>query len=188
MKIISEFKSIKPTVCIVYSGEHKGEVPCNVYIEKTENTSRELAMILQGIEWFRKKQTGCTRYLKLTANVWPADENKIIKIFEEMDKIRRPYAGNIWHHNLEGSLSADFFLLNTEYGEIFKNINRMINDTEVTIYHLLKEKRKNPYIIPEREPVFWNNFFECKKLGLAMQKKVVDNIPLFEELKKAVMN
>jgi hypothetical protein len=183
-RIISEFKLITPKICVVYSGQHKDSVPCDIYMENTNDLSRELAMILQGMAWFKNQKTTVSRYLKLSANVWPTNEDKIIKIFEEMDKIRRPYAGNIWHHNIEGSLSADFFLLNTDYGNIFKDVHAMINDTEVTIYRLLKEKNKNPYLIPEREPVFWNNYFECKKLDLLLYKKSEDNIRAFNEFKK----
>jgi len=183
MKILDGFTKIKPIVCVAYSGSHES-FPCDVRLQNTGDNSRELSMIVESMKWFKAKKVQSTRYLKLSAHVWPLNEDKLISIFEEMDKVRRPFAGNYWHHNFEGSLSADFFLLNTEYGNIFSNVTQVVNDTEVTIYQLLKGKNKNPYIIPGRDPVFWNNFFECKPLCLAMHPNLSDNLVLANEIKK----
>jgi hypothetical protein len=181
LDILKQFKQIKPTFCVVYSGDQP-DFPCHVRIKDTKKNSRELAMIVEGMHWFKQNKTVVSRFLKLSAYVWPLNEDKILKIFEDMDKIRRPYAGNIWHYNVSGSLSADFFLLNTDYGDVFSNVTQVINDTEVTIFQLLQEKNKNPYLIPERQPVFWNNYWECKKLGLVMRPDLEENL---EAMKKA---
>lgn len=178
--ILSQFKQIKPSICVIYCGKDE-KTPCTVRLRGAKKSSAELAMIVEGMRWFKSQKNTNPRFLKLSAYVWPLSESKIIDIFEEMDKERRPYAGNVWHHNIGGSLSADFFLLNTDYGNFFQNVTHVTNDSEVTIYQLLKEKRKSPYIIPERDPVFWNNYWECEKLDLLMRPDLEANLRMAKE-------
>jgi hypothetical protein len=178
--ILKQFKQINPSICVIYCGRDT-KIPCTVRLSGTKKNSMELSMVIEGMRWFKSQKNSNTRFLKLSAYVWPLDESKIVSIFEDMDKERKPYAGNVWHHNLTGSLAADFFLLNTEYGNIFQNVTRVTNDSEVTIFQLLKEKRKSPYIIPERDPVFWNNYWECEKLGLLMRPDLEINLKLAKE-------
>jgi hypothetical protein len=183
--VLQTYKTLQPQVGIIYAGTDKNFV-CNVRIAGTKPHSRELAMIVEGMKWFKSKYPETPHYIKLSAHVWPLDEEKLIKLIADFDASHRCYAGNKWHHNLEGSLSSDFFLLNTDYGNVFKDLTQVINDTEVTIYRALKEKNKYPYLIPERAPVFWNNFHQCEKLCMTLRPKLEENLEAVKRLKKEI--
>jgi hypothetical protein len=174
MNILRQFKKIIFTPCLVYSGNNP-KFPCNMHV-KAKNSFVELHMILAGLKYFKGIGNEENRFLKLSAHTWPLNEDKIIDIFNALAEAKSPYAGNWWHNNLEGSLAADFFCLDFSYGNIFDKITNIVNDSEVTLYYLLKNKNKLPYIIPERDPILWNNFYTCDGLCLTAHKKLQLNL------------
>lgn len=180
MNALRQFKKIIFTPCLIYSGRDP-KFPCNMRV-KAKNNSVELHMILAGLKYFKSIKSEENRFLKLSAYTWPLDEDKIIGIFDALTAAKKPYAGNWWHNNLEGSLAVDFFCLDFSYGNIFDKITNIINDSEVTLYHLLKDKKKTPYIIPERNPVLWNNYYTCDGLYLTAHKKVQLNLDYVRRL------
>ena len=182
MNILQQFKKIIFTPCLIYSGNDI-KFPCNMRV-KTKTNSVELHMIMAGLKYFKAIENEENRFLKLSSYTWPLDEDKIISIFETLTEVKKPYAGNWWHNNLEGSLSVDFFCMDLSYGNIFEKVTSIVNDSEVTVYHLLKDKGKTPYIIPERNPLLWNNYYACDALRLTAHKKLDLNLKYVKELQK----
>ena len=174
VNLINTYKKIQPQICLVYSGTDS-KFPCSMRV-KAQPNALELSMILAGLKYFKTVNSQEKKFLKLSCYVWPLDENKIISIFDKLDELKKPYAGNYWHNNLKGSLSTDFFCLDLSFGNIFENVTKVVNDSEVTLWHLLKNKGKNPYIIPERDPVLWNNFYTCDSLKITAHKDLDLNL------------
>jgi hypothetical protein len=180
MSVLRQFKKITFTPGLVYSGKDP-KFPCNMRV-KAKNNSVELHMILAGLKYFKGIKSEENRFLKLSSYTWPLDEDKIIVIFDALAAAKKPYAGNWWHNNLVGSLATDFFCLDFSYGNIFDKVTNIINDSEVTLYHLLKNKNKTPYIIPERDPVLWNNYYTCDGLYLTAHRKLQLNLDYVRRL------
>jgi hypothetical protein len=182
INLIKNYKVIKPEVVLVYCGEDTTFL-CNVRI-KAKPYIQEFGMTMAGVNYFKNTENKNKKFLKLSAYVWPLDENKIIEIFDKLDTLKKPYAGNFWHNNLEGSLSADFFCLDLACGNILENVTDITNDSEVTLNTLLRKRNKSPYIIPERNPVLYNNYFRCDGLRLTACKHLEENLKYLMEIVK----
>ena len=171
LKLLESYKKIKPTVVVSYSGEK--EIPCHVRITNTIPATRELAMTVEGYRVFKRFKNTNKKFVKLSARVWPVDEDALIELFKKLEENKVPFAGNYWHHNLTGSFAADFFVADFTYGNFLDPIDIVTNDTEVTLYQqLIVRMKKKVYLIPERTPIFWSNLFECKPLGLIMYEDI----------------
>jgi hypothetical protein len=173
VRIVQEFKLLQPRVMIVYSGK-KDDVPCHLRIGTTKDISRELVMTVEAIKGFQK-QNKIQRFLKISAHIWPADEQKIVDAFQALEDQKTPYGGNYWHHNLQGSLAADFFILDLNQGNFLRRVDKVMNDTEVSLYQYLIKENKTPYIFPDRHPIFWSNFYECEHMKLASARNFERN-------------
>lgn len=181
VNLLKSYKIIKPHIVVAYSGE-KDNFPCHVRIANTEPHSRELGLIKEGMNVFRRSNNKIKKLVKLSAYVWPTDENKLIDIFKRLEEARCPYAGNYWHYNMTGSLAADFFVADLTYGDFIAPLMQITNDTEVTLYRqIVKDMKKKVLIISERDPVFWNNYYECKALGVTMYPDPTVNLQTMKD-------
>jgi hypothetical protein len=164
-KIINSYKKILPSIFIAYAGEKP--LACDIKTKELPEPIREIVLAYEAYKLGLK--TGNPYFIKLSAQAWMLDEDKLLDIFQRMEKAKALFAGNYWHHNIEGSLAADIFFLHRRYGDLFKKIEGIVSDSEITLFHMLKNQGVKPLIIEERDPVFWNHVYQCPTLKWTMQ-------------------
>ena len=182
VQLLQSFKKIQPNIVVSYAGEK--DIPCDVKIDPTslKPQFREIALTVEGYRAFKRYNNTNKKFVKLSANVWPTNEDILIELLDRLTVHKTPYGGNYWHHNGVGSLAMDFFVMDLTYGDFLKDLDQVHNDSEVTLYQqLVVKKKKQPYIIPERDGIFWNNRYECKALGLVMRSTPQENLATMKD-------
>lgn len=186
-KILSEYKTIKPIISLVYNGNDP-EFPCDVRLPNMGHQLGEYTLIKAGYESLKNQST---KWVKLSIDSWLLKESIILDIFDKMEKAKLVYSGNYW--NIQSQLSTDVFFADTTHGNIFENFvldendAKVINEGGAVLENFLARavaKTGTAYIINEREPVHPNNRHECQRLGWTMHDDLETNLKRAEDWSK----
>lgn len=129
INILNSYKKIKVNYVISYNGIDDN-FECDFRCEYQPNGGRgndghtsgcpysegDCELIIGGYELL--KENGVKKWIKLSIDSWLLDEEKIIQIFDELNKTKSSYAGNYWYD--DKNLSTDIFFINTEENDIFQ--------------------------------------------------------------------
>lgn len=133
IKIINSYKKINVKYAVCYNG-HKDDFKCEFKTTYAPNGGREgdghpsgcpyseadLDLLLGGYEHL--KNNGNHLWVKLCADSWMADEDKIVQILDEIEKTNCAYAGNFWYKYQ--NVSTDIFFSSTKIHNIFEDFKK----------------------------------------------------------------
>ena len=179
-KILDSYQTIKPHVAYCYSGV-KEDVECDFRCSNRGHIEGDTDLMIGGYNLL--KDNGVDKWIKLSVDSWLIDEEKIIELFNLMDKNDYVYAGNMWtgekwwSTDIFFSRDSDFqFMKKFTEGSIHY-IEKVVYSIEGWIRDLAKESGRW-YIIPEREPIVstYGNRFYVDSLSWTMKHDLQENI------------
>lgn len=181
--ILKQFKKIVPKVTLAYNGI-RPFYPCDVSIPNRGLQLGEYDLILSA---FRQADKTVTRFIKLSADSWLCNEDKIIEIFQRMEKDKCGYAGNYWFPGPHPhTLSTDIFFLDTRFGSpmfhLQEPIDKPYHELEFSMYKAVQAGTK-ALIIQEREPTHPTHRNICEELQWTMQDDFVMNLSNYKRWK-----
>lgn len=169
-KIIQNYKKIKPTLYVVYNGSDPN-FPHDVYTSNPGHSIGHYPQIKKGFE--KARNISSRRVCVLCADDFLLNEDKIIEIYERMDKEKSCYSGSLWFDN--GALSTEIFFVDLKWGDPI--IDWEHNASEGLIEETFrKHVDKNGFkwtLIPERTP---NHRFMCAELHWTMEHDINKSI------------
>ena len=179
-KILDSYKTIVPHIAYCYSGVKEDEV-CDFRCENRGHIEGDTDLMIGGYN--KLKNNGVNKWIKICVDSWLIDEQKIIDIFNLMDKNDFVYSGNMWTG--ERWWSTDIFFVRENDFEFMKKFTEgAINYIENVDYSIegwirnLAVSSGKYYIIPEREPIsggYGNRFF-VDALSWTMKHDLNENI------------
>lgn len=195
--IINSYKRINAKYAICYNG-NRVDFECHFKTVYKPNGGRgdeghphgcpyaeaDLDLLLGGYDYLKNNENHL--WVKLCADTWMVDEDKLIQILDELEKTSCAYIGNYWY--IHQNLSTDIFFSNTKIYNIFEDMRTH----KVEFFDYLYET-KNPHglemyvgflsrvydrlIIENREPLSAaSTRWEVKPLGWTMKHNIEDNI------------
>lgn len=186
--IIESYKKITPHIAYCYSGI-RSDVVCDFRCKNRGHIEGETDLIIGGYNAL--KNNGVKNWIKLAVDSWLLDEDKILNIFDVMEKNKYSYAGNYWV--AEQWFSTDiFFSIDNEFNFMKKFSEEAIHyitqiDYSIEGFIADLARRGGYYIIPEREPIKNASSptrFEVKSLGWTMQHDLNLNLKFMNEYLK----
>jgi hypothetical protein len=169
LRVIESYRSIKPQVILCYNGEQ--DLACDVRLPPLKKHHGDHSLTMAGYR-LRRHQ----RIVKLSIDSWLLDESVIVNIFRRLESEQKPYAGNYWHSNWQGSLSTDVIFADLRFGNIFKGWNDARPSMEDSMWRQLTRLGKKPLLIEERHPIHFANRFACAKLRWTMEHDLQRNL------------
>ncbi len=177
-RIIRSYSRIEPDIAYCYNGSDATH-PCDVRLKNEGLSLGDFSLTLAGYRLLIERNTSnpLTRFIKLSVDSWPCDDAALVTIFTHMEAHQACYGGNLWHRNLDGSLSTDIFFADIRYGNIFETLIAQGHqkDFEDTMARAVRSLGK-PYLIPERHPVHTSNRHRCEKLKWTMEHNLRANL------------
>jgi hypothetical protein len=179
-KIIQSYKKIKPNITYCYSGDNK-DILCDYRCKNRGHVEGDTDLMIGGYNLL--KNNGINKWIKICVDSWLLDEQKIIDIFNIMEKNEFVYAGNKWGG--DNYFSTDiFFAIDDNFKFMKKFTEGAINYIENIDYSIegwmrtLAVNSNKYYIIPEREPIIgtYGNRFFVENLSWTMKHDLKDNI------------
>lgn len=179
-KILDSYKKIKAHYVYCYSGLNPNE-PCDFRCENRGFIEGDTDLMIGGYNLL--KDNGVKYWIKISIDSWLLNEDKILNIFDIMEKNNYVYAGNRWTGDAWFSTDI-FFSRDNEFNFMNKFANGAIHyitqvdySIEGFIANLAKQSGKY-YIIPEREPVRGNygTRYIVEALDWTMSHNLSDNI------------
>jgi hypothetical protein len=197
VEILNSYKKIKVNYVICYNGL-KDDFDCHFKINYEPNGGRgndghphgcpyaeaDLDLLLGGYEYL--KSNGVNLWVKLSADSWMADEDKILQILEEVDKTECSYAGNFWYEYK--NMATDIFFSSTKTNNIFEDFKKNKTEFFDYLYQVKSNQGLEMYvgflsrvydrlIIHDREPMKADSTrWGVKSLGWTMSHAIDNNI------------
>lgn len=173
---IRGYKNISPNVCLSYNGNIE-EFPCDIKIANSGHQMGDIELTLAG--YHHLKNNGVNKYLKICIDSWLLNDEFILEIFDRMDSSKSAYAGNYWlpegEPNHKFSLSSDIIFADVTNGNIFENFRWDGLGFETSIYKTINDNGFKYSIIQEREPIHWENRYDCEKAQWVMHHDLAKN-------------
>lgn len=184
--ILDNYKSIESNYIITYNGVDN-EFPA---VHVGENRGHQLGEYDCIIKGYESLTPISHRWIKLSVDSWLLDEEKILNIFNDMEKKKLGYAGQFWNPDNQ-DISTDIMFVDTRFGNIFEimknntfKIYNKKNKMEKYVYNLLINNNIKIHFISERYPVHFDNREKCVKLGWTMDHNLDKNIEFYNKFKK----
>lgn len=196
-KILDDYTKIKSNYVVCYSGE-RDNFDCDFRVENKMNGGRGLDHHQSACLWADMdfiltiggynllKNNGVNKWVKLSIDSWLLDEEKIIQIFEFLEKEDCVYGGNVWYTHQ--CISTDIFFVNTKEKNIFEDLSTHGNIFLDYLYYkkiplgfeyLMKNiiTPHNYGIILGREPILSDSTrWFCTELGWCMFHQLEKNL------------
>lgn len=178
-RIIGAYKKINPHVAFCYNG-NRTDYPCDY---RCNNRGKQLGEIdlMQG--GFRKLQTnGVNHWVKICADCWLVDEDKILEIFGRMEEHKAAYAGCRWEgENNRYSTDVFFSIGDFVLRAFFSGAEAYIRKTGHTVenYMAIAARQYPFYLIPERDKKFSRD--SVTSLSWALSDSLEKNMNLARE-------
>ena len=173
-KIISSYKNISPRVAFCYNGADKN-LPCD-YRCKNEGKARGDARLIAG-GYDLLKSNSIQRWVKLSVDSWPCLEEKLLGLFDRMEKAGKHYAGIPWHlYNYQ--YSTDVIIADGAFMRAFVSLFGAVYSGAKSLEATAKDavaRLGGAYFIKERLPYQRHHVVS---LGWTMQHDLKDNIEL----------
>ena len=173
------YKKIEAVGVLAYNGSNAG-FPCRIRTANLGHSEGDLDLTMKGYG-FHARTNQITRFIKIGIDCWLLDEDKIIKIFNDMERWRCGYGGNHWHAETELALSTDVFFADTRFGNIFQFLKQGHGDFEWRAHVACEDGNIKRHMIPERIPVHPHNRAECAALKWAMHHHLGSNLTCVRE-------
>lgn len=196
-QILDSYTKIESNYVVCYSG-NKENFSSDFRVENKLNGGRgndhhphstpfvdmDYILMMGGYEILKKNNI--SKWVKLSVDSWMLDEEKIIQIFDFLEKEDCVYGGNVWYSHI--NLSTDIFFANTKNKNIFEDLKIHGNKFLDWLYYKkiptglenLMRYTVIPYnhaIILDREPLtFDGTRFCCPKLGWCMHHDLQKNV------------
>lgn len=173
ISILANYRKIFAQFCVCYNGD-KNNIYHQVNRKYLVKSFGDSDLTIAGYDYLIRQNDGY-RFIKLSIDSWLLDGDKIIAIFEEMEKRQVPYAGNRWHGADHPSLSTDIFFADTRFGNVFTELP-VSGEFEVDMWKQVERIGKGFYTIPEREPVHDTYRVEVPDLKWTMHHELEKNL------------
>lgn len=188
--ILNSYKKIKAHIAYCYSGVKQDEV-CDFRCINRGHIEGDTDLMIGGYNLL--KNNGVKKWIKICVDSWLLDEDKILGIFDVMDKNDYVYSGNTWTSSpyfatdIFFSRDNEFKFMEKFTGGAIQYITEINYSIEGYIADLARESNRY-YLIPEREPVQgdYGTRFVVESLGWVMHHNLGDNIKFMEEYKKKI--
>ena len=186
--ILESYKKIKAHTAYCYSGV-KPDVTCDFRCQNRGHIEGDTDLVIGGYNVL--KDNGVKNWIKISVDSWLLDEDKILGIFDTMEKNDQVYAGCRWTGDPWFATDI-FFSRDNDYRFMEKfatgaihYITQVDYSIEGFIANLAKQSGRY-YMIPERDPVTGNcgTRFEVASLGWCMYHDLAQNLKFMEEYKK----
>jgi hypothetical protein len=186
--ILNSYKKIKAHTVYCYSGV-KPDVVCDFRCANRGHIEGDTDLMIGGYNFL--KNNGVSKWIKISVDSWLLDEDKILDIFDIMDKNDQVYAGCRWTGDPWWSTDI-FFSRDNDYHFMEKFTSTAINyitTVDYSIERCIADVAKGYgkyYMIPERDPVPGNygTRFVVDALGWVMYHDLNENLKYLEEYKK----
>jgi len=186
--ILNSYKKIKAHTAYCYSGVKPDEV-CDFRCINRGHIEGDTDLIIGGYNFL--KNNGVKKWIKISVDSWLLNENKILDIFDIMDKNDHTYAGCRWtgdpwfSTDIFFSRDNDFHYMEKLTIWAIEYISQIDYSIEGCIATLAKQSGRY-YMIPERDPVKggYGTRFVVDALGWVMYHNLEDNLKYLEEYKK----
>jgi hypothetical protein len=176
-EVFATYETIVPETCLLYNGRQE-DFPCDVRNADLGIQLGSMDGLYKARDFFKDSQT--FRYVITCIDSWLLDESAILRIFETMERTKCCYAGNWWdEHN--AAVSTDIWFLDTRWGNPWPCIEWDGNWVEGSVFKAVS-KVGRILIIPDREPVHWENRYECPALKWVMHNDLESNLRRRKEL------
>ena len=201
INIIESYKKIDVNYAICYNGLND-DFNCHFRTVYQPNNGRgndghqhgcpyaeaDLDLLLGGYDYL--KDNGAHLWVKLSADSWMIDEDKIIQILDELEKTDCAYAGNFWYEYK--NMSTDVFFSSTKVNNIFEEFKKHKTEFFDQIYEVKSMQGLEMYvgfisrifdrlIIENREPMQADSTrWGVKSLGWTMSHAIGNNLNFVE--------
>jgi hypothetical protein len=186
-EILNSYKLIKPHVAFCYSGTK--EIPFDY---RTYNRGKQFGdadLICGGHSTLTGNKV--KNWVKISVDSWLCDEQKVINIFEQMEKNDACYAGSFWDDKYHFSTDI-MFVRDTKFDfwEKFKDqvYSWLAHDCIEGLAAKLAKESEQYYLIPERSVIPNKYRHACEALGWIMQHDLQKNIDFLERYKNEHFN
>jgi hypothetical protein len=184
-KILTSYKKINAHTAYCYSGV-RDDIVCDFRCKNRGHIEGDTDLMIGGYGVL--KDNGVKYWIKLSVDSWLLDEDKILNIFDIMEKNDQVYAGCRWTGDPWWSTDI-FFSRENDYHFMEKFTSTAIHYIEKIDYSIerciadVAKGYGKYYMIPERDPVPGNcgTRFEVKSLGWTMQHDLQANLKFMEE-------
>ncbi len=197
IQIIESYKKIDVNYAICYNG-YDDNFNCHFRTVYQPNNGRgddghqhgcpyaeaDLDLLLGGYDYL--KDNGAHLWVKLSADSWMLDEDKIIQILDELEKTDCAYAGNFWYEYK--NMSTDVFFSSTKVNNIFEEFKKHKTEYFDQIYEVKSMQGLEMYvgfisriydrlIIENREPMQADSTrWGVQSLGWTMSHAIGNNL------------
>jgi hypothetical protein len=181
-EIFNSYKIIKPNIALCYNGNDKNFTADFKCINKG-HIEGEIDLIIGGYNLLKNNKIN--KWVKIGVDSWLLNEEKILSIFNEMDKQNSIYGGSYW--NGYDRLSTDIFFASTENINFLEELNYLYGPPGIEFKMLqLINKFGGFYIIPERQYVDGcsGSRFVVESLGWVIQHDLRLNLKFVELYKQ----
>jgi len=185
--ILGAYKKINAHWAYCYSGI-KPDVVCDFRCANRGHIEGDTDLMIGGYHFL--KNNGVKKWIKISVDSWLLNEDKILNIFDTMDKNDQTYAGCRWLG--EAWFSTDVFFVRDNdfhFMEKFSNgaiqyITQVDYSIEGFLANLAKQSGRY-YMIPERDPVTGNvgTRFLVDSLGWVMYHDLNQNLKYLDKFK-----
>jgi hypothetical protein len=201
VKIIESYKKIDANYAICYNGVND-DFECHFRTVYEPNNGRgneghqhgcpyaeaDLDLLLGGYDYL--KDNGAHLWVKLSADSWMIDEDKIIEILDELEKTNCAYAGNFWYEYK--NVATDIFFSSTKVNNIFEDFKKHKTGFFDYLYEVKSMQGLEMFvgfisriydrlIIQNREPMQADSTrWGVKSLGWTMSHAIGNNLSFIE--------
>jgi hypothetical protein len=177
LEILKGYRYIKVNPLVCYNGDKLGFY-YDLRLPNYGHSLGDMTLTLMGYR-LHKFLHDSTRYLKLCADCWLFEEERILDIFLEMDKIKAVYGGSWWNDTKH--LSSDIFFVNTAHGNIFEGFFQYEHASyEALLFRTVTQMNLPYYIIPQRINGC-SKRHSSRELKWVMHHNIADNIAAYQE-------
>jgi len=173
--VFRSYKTIKPVVAYCYNGTKPQDYACIFRCLNRGKQLGEIDLIRGGFNLLEKNSIN--HWIKIGVDCWLLDEQKLIDIFNDMEKKGCHYGGYRWEERNDRFGTEIFFALgNALLADFIKGAEDYIstNNKQVEDYMSIIAKKHPWYIIKERDKPFLRN--SVPALGWTMNHSVNKNI------------